>query len=553
VPAAALNDLNDEMDCASTGLKMSDGAPVDQTDEDGDCFVDCYDGTTGWQGGDVLLDTKGENAADGDSSNECTDIKEGADCDDSKSEVYPDAIEICDGVINNCSTTSLPGNESDDDLDGFVECLDWEGAATTAGGDCDDIYNLTYPDANETCDGVFNNCNHPLLLPFEGATGEDCFCNGTDTAASGFACETAAGGACADAPTSSTAFVDPDEASTSGYQFAVVECYCRSATGLLDTDFDGVDDCVTPIGDYCSPVDAGGDEIADNVLSNPIDPLTSLALSLDLGTAGLGIYSEDSAPFSELDNDADDFVECNVDKSVWISFGRINAGSDCDDTDGLVYPSAFEYCDGQYNNCSNINYDDDIQPSSEADDDGDGYVDCDDEGADWGATSAVEPTGYSDCDDDDDEVFPGAEEVCDGQFNDCDGFDSDGNGTIDEPYSSTGSPSNEADSDGDGYPSCGDGSEDQDCDDTDDTKYPDAAELCDGIFNDCNNPLKVNDLPGVAAKDCFCDSDDSTSGTRSCFEYDGTTACDPSDGDGNEHFVFAEGVAQASSTGIKEE
>ena len=44
-----------------------------------------------------------------------------SDSDDFDSTIYPSAIELCDGLINDCTTTVLPDDEIDDDNDGYVE------------------------------------------------------------------------------------------------------------------------------------------------------------------------------------------------------------------------------------------------------------------------------------------------------------------------------------------------------------------------------------------------------------------------------------------------
>ena len=172
--------------------KMSPGAPANQVDDDGDCYVECYDGTTSWAGGTSLLGSS------------CTDIIEGQDCNDTVSLVYPGAIEVCDGQFNNCNSpsftaTGAPVDETDNDGDGFVECLDGEymdlsgcrcesasddGAGgliynncidsrgqvctpdstvtpvtwvtgSTGYADCDDLDDTRYPSAPEICDGIF--------------------------------------------------------------------------------------------------------------------------------------------------------------------------------------------------------------------------------------------------------------------------------------------------------------------------------------------------------------------------------------------------------------
>ena len=87
----------------------------------------------------------------------------GNDCDDFNSSVYPNAVETCDGILNNCTTTEsliyiddvpYPTNEWDDDGDGYVECgidvENWRGDENILGGkDCDDTRDFMYPQAPE--------------------------------------------------------------------------------------------------------------------------------------------------------------------------------------------------------------------------------------------------------------------------------------------------------------------------------------------------------------------------------------------------------------------
>ncbi len=169
--------------------------------------------------------------------------------------------------------------------------------------------------------------------------------------------------------------------------------------------------------------------------------------------------------------------------------GEVGTGGDCDDGEDDVSPAAGERCDGKDNDCDG---EIDENTASNADDwypdeDGDG------QGAEvepWVACEA--PEGYArtsgDCDDSDPEIYANASERCDGIDNDCDGVvDSDATDR-DRWY---------ADLDGDGYgdvadweASCeapeGHVSSNDDCDDEDAAISPEAAEICDGIDNDCD-------------------------------------------------------------------
>ena len=170
----------------------------------------------------------------------------------------------------------------------------------------------------------------------------------------------------------------------------------------------------------------------------------------NVGTAQgqLRIQSSD-----EVDNDGDDYTELE---------------GDCDDTDEDVHPGAFEYENGIDDDC-----DGEIDEGTDSyDDDGDGYT---------------EDAG--DCDDADPAVYPFATEVCDGIDNDCSG-ETDGEDVVD-------GVTYYQDVDGDGY---GNGStpltacetpsgyvlDNTDCNDIDASAHPGAAEVCDGIDNNCD-------------------------------------------------------------------
>jgi len=105
------------------------------------------------------------------------------DCDDSDPAINPMALEICDGLDNDCDgqvdeegatgcTTYY--RDADDDghgLSGDSRCLCAPSGEYTAtlGDDCDDGHDTVYPGAEEVCDGLDNDCDGQV--DEDGATG----------------------------------------------------------------------------------------------------------------------------------------------------------------------------------------------------------------------------------------------------------------------------------------------------------------------------------------------------------------------------------------------
>lgn len=158
---------------------------------------------------------------------------------------------------------------------------------------------------------------------------------------------------------------------------------------------------------------------------------------------------------------------------------------DCNDEDDTIYPGASEVCNGIDEDCDG-KADEGVTSTWYKDNDGDGYG-----ASSSGTTQAcTPPSGYSatstDCNDTVSTINPSAAEICNGKDDNCDGKSDDGQGIT---YY--------RDADGDGYgdasvtttgcnPPTGYVSRSGDCDDTKNAINPGAAEICNGIDDNCD-------------------------------------------------------------------
>lgn len=134
---------------------------------------------------EVIVDSGPDDTPDPASLDEDDDgytVQQG-DCDDTDPRVNPSASEVCDGVDNDCDGLSDGDDDSvdpasmdiwytDADRDGFGG---GEGSLlcepppdhSERGGDCNDEDASVYPNAEEVCDGLDQNCDAQIDEGFE--------------------------------------------------------------------------------------------------------------------------------------------------------------------------------------------------------------------------------------------------------------------------------------------------------------------------------------------------------------------------------------------------
>ena len=490
----------------------------------------------------------------GDASPELS-VDSGTDCDDSNPTIFPNAVDTCDEIDNDCDglvdeeiTPDAPIWYYDSDLDGygsasvFIQACDAPAGYVSDYTDCNDSDALSHPNAPEVCDGADNNCN--TVIDEDSAIDVLTWYADSDSDGHG----------------------DPNNIDYSCTQPVGFVNNSNDCNDLSNAQYPGAPETCNGQDDSCDG------EIDEGVLN-------TFYLDLDGDSFGNALQS---------------VMACSAQP------GTVSDSSDCDDTDPLVNPNAAEYCNLRDDDCDGQEDEDSVDATMF-------YIDSDGDGRGEPSQTLLAcpifdgvsqaPDGYSfyddDCDDNDASRAPNLPELCstsidencdedtvlgavdvttfyadtdsDGQGNplftvdvcaapygyvansdDCNDTDPDVlsgmpeewercNGKLDrceeDIYGDARTPDNERDDDDDGFVECEldvipvlweDSNASRplgeikggDCDDTDAYTHPGATEICNGDFENCSDLLY--DFQDSPARETDNDSD----GFVECSGYD---------------------------------
>ncbi len=393
----------------------------------------------------------------------------GEDCNDLDATINPAALEVCDGIDNNCdgqidegimqftfyadadgdgfgdpnvfvqdcasqvgftlnntdcddtnpnineTALEIPNNEIDENCDGIIEETDLDNDGYNGAEDCDDNNPNINPGVAEICDGIDNNCDGQI-----------------------------------DEGVMFTFYLDADNDGYGDSQNSIESCSAVAGYTLDDSDCDDTNPDISP----------GATEICDDI-DNNCD----------------GQVDEGLSTTYYADSDGDGFGDLTSSiQSCGPVAGYVLDNSDCDDSDDDIHPNADEICDDLDNNCNGEEDEGFVVETYYLDSDLDGY------GTGAGFQDCNQPfdaaTQGGDCDDSDPSINPDALEIPNNDIDEnCDGIIA----VIDE--------------DGDGWNS------DEDCDDGNAEINPDATEInANGVDEDCDG------LDGPSANENILDA-----------------------------------------------
>jgi len=402
------------------------------------------------------------------------------DCDDTDAAIHPNATEICNDLDDNCDGQIDEGVQStfyaDADGDGYGNAAVSQMACSAPSGfvndntDCNDNNAQIHPGAQEVCNDIDDDCDG---LVDEGALntyyadadgdgyGNPAISQDACSAPNGYVldntdCDDTKPGVNPGAPEICNGLDDDcDGLEDEGVQ----------STFYADADWDGYGDANVTM-QSCGPDEGfvANNTDCDDTNPNIHDGAAEICNGLDDDCDGL--VDEDVLSTFYADNDGDGYGDLNITiLACSAPPGYVNDPNDCNDSNDQIHPGAPETCNGLDDDCDGLVDEGDI-----CDEDGDGYTiaegDCDDTnpniypgaleicnsldddcdgfvdenvGTTWYADAdsdgygeasdsqiaCNQPEGYvnnaSDCNDANDQIHPGATEMCNGLDDNCDG------------------------------------------------------------------------------------------------------------------------------------
>ena len=402
------------------------------------------------------------------------------DCDDSNSQVYPAAQEVCDEIDNDC-------NGEVDDYTGLNAPIWFADADGDGFGFFDNSIQTCVPPANYV-EG-YGDCDdsdaliHPWVEGQEGGV-EVCDEEGKDENCNGIINE--------DSASNTSVWYQDSDGDGFGANF-IFRHACEQPQGFIPETGD------------CNDLDASIYPAAQEACNNTDDNCDG---SID---EGYNITAPTGSTIFYADQDGDGFgTSAFVRLQCSEPSGFVSNSDDCNDNTVLISPDADEYCNEIDDDCDGDVDEEDALDKSVfyADTDSDGFGDALNT---LEACPINQPVGYlsdnSDCDDNDSAQYPGADEYCNGEDDDC-------NGGFDENYALD-TNTYYFDGDGDGYgisqittQACAGVanfvSNDDDCNDASALVRPFATEYCNNIDDDCDGSV---DDSAIDAIEYYADGD----------------------------------------------